>query len=295
MLRRAYGVLLFTTLLAAAGWAQQPAGYLDVYIAHVKPEKRAEFDAINKKMADANRRYKGDTWLALESSYGEQNTVMFVSTRQNHVEAEKSSDVFMGALGKAYGEAGATALFQQFNSTLASSRGELRRRRADLSYNFPADAAAYAQVVGKARWIRTVIVRVRPGHTPEFEAELKEVNAASQKANLPGMRWVSELTDGGNSGTYFISRLLTSYGELDQTPSLQEVLGDEGYQKFQKVNAEAVAGTEYVVYHILPELSNPPAEVAAVAPEFWNPKPKAAAAPKPKAAEAGKPAAKEKP
>jgi hypothetical protein len=73
------------------------------------------------------------------------------------------------------------------------------------------------------------------------------------------------------------------------------MLGEEGYQNFLKVNAEAVADVEYVLYHILPEISCPPAEVAAVAPDFWNPKPKALAKPKPKASEAGKPAAKENP
>ena len=201
----------------------------------------------------------------------------------------------MGALNKAFGEAGAAALLQEFNNTLESSRTEIRRRRWDLSYNPPADPAAYAQVVGNARWIRTVIVRVRPGHAVEFEALLKDLNAASQKSNQPGMRWVSQVTEGGNPGAYHLTRLLTSMSNLDQTTPLQEMLGEEGYQKFLKVNAEAVGSVEYVLYHILPEISNPPAEVAAVAPDFWNPKPKAASKPKPKPTEAGKPAAKENP
>ncbi len=295
MWRRAYGALLLTALMAAVGLCQQQEGYLDAYIARVKPEKRAEFDTVNKKMADANRRNKGDAWLALETEYGEQNTVTFVSTRRNYGEVEKASSVFMGALGKAYGEAGATALFQEFNSTLVSSRTEIRRRRWDLSYNAPADPAAYSQVVGNARWIRTVIVRVRPGHALEFEALLKDLNAASQKNNQPGMRWVSQITEGGNPGAYYLARFLTSLGELDQTSPLQQMLGEEGYQKFLKVNAEAVASVEYTLYRILPELSNPPEEVAAVAPDFWNPKPKVASKPKPKPAEAGKPAAKENP
>jgi hypothetical protein len=97
------------------------------------------------------------------------------------------------------------------------------------------------------------------------------------------------------AGTYYITRLLTSLGELDQTPPLRELLGEEGWEKFLKVSAEAVAGSEYVLYRIVPELSSPTAAVAAVAPEFWNPKPKAVATPKSKAAETSKAAAKEKP
>lgn len=294
MLRKACGVLLFTALTAAMSLAQQE-GYLDVYVAHVKPEKRAEFDAVNKRIAEANRRHNGDTWLALETAYGEQNTVSFSSSRHTYGEVEKAFDIFMGALNTAYGEAGAKALFQQLNNTLASSRTEIRQRRWDLSYNPPTDAAAYVQVISRTRWIRSVIIRVRPGHGPEFEALMKDLAAASQRTNQPGMRWVSQVTNGGSPSTYVLTRLLTSLGELDHATPMQEMLGEEGYQKFLKINADAVVGVEYVIFRVVPELSNPPADVVAAAPDFWNPKPKVSATPKSKAAESSKPAAKEKP
>jgi len=295
MLRKAFGALLLCVLTTAVGLAQQQGGYLDVYVAKVKPEKRAAFDELNKKMAEANRRHNGDMWLAYEVEYGEQNTVIFSSTRESYGEVERSSDVFEGALRKAFGEAGAKALDQQFSDTLESSRSEIRQRRWDLSYNPPADRAAYLQILGKSRWIRSAIVRVRPGHALEFESMMKEINAAAQKSNAPGMRWVSQVTAGGNPGTYYITRLMTSLAEMDQATSLQEMLGEEGYARFQKMTAEAVTGVEYVLYRFLPELSNLPPEVTAVAPEFWNPMPTAAAASKPKATEAGKPATKPNP
>ena len=94
MLRKAYGALLFAVLAGAVGLAQQQGGYLDVYIARVKPEKRAEFDAVNKKMAEANRRQHGDTWLALETTYGEPNTVAFSSAREDYAGVEKSMVAF---------------------------------------------------------------------------------------------------------------------------------------------------------------------------------------------------------
>jgi quinol monooxygenase YgiN len=289
VLRKTCVALFLSVLAAAVAPGQEQTKYLDVYTAKVKPDKRAEFDAVNKKSADANRRHQGDTWVAMETFYGEQNTVNFVSTRRTYAEVETGFDTFMGALGKAYGEAGAARLYQDFNNTVISARTEIRRRRWDLSYKVPADAAAYAQVVGNARFVRSVMIRVRSGHAAEFEALLKDINAASEKTNQPGMRWVSMVVDGGNPNTYYISRLMTSMGELDQTTSLQEMLGEEGYQKFQKVNAEAVAGVDFVIYRFLPELSNPPAAIVAVAPDFWNPKPKAAAKPKAKAASAEKP------
>ena len=283
MLRKVCGALLCAVLTAAGGLAQEQAGgYLDQFVARVKPEKRAEFDAVNKKMVDANRRHNGDQWLALEETYGEGNTIVFTSSRQNYDEVEKSYALFMGALAKSYGEAGADSMMQAFNNTLISSQGVIRARRWDLSYLPPADQASYLQLLAKTRWVRSVYVRVRPGRGPEFEAELKELNAASQRTNQPAMRWISQVVLGGDPGTYVISRLLTSLSELDQATTLKDMLGDEGYEKFQKVSADTTAGVQYVLYRVLPELSNPPAEVIAAAPDFWNPKPKPAAPPKPK-------------
>jgi hypothetical protein len=42
----------------------------------------------------------------------------------------------------------------------------------------------------------------------------------------------------------------------------------QGYAKFLKTNAEAIAGIETVINHFLPELSNAPEVVAAVAPDY---------------------------
>ncbi len=295
MWRYVCAAFLSAALAAVMALGQDQAGYLDVYIAKVKPEKRAEFDAINKRMAEANRRNNGDTWIAMETAYGELNSVRFISTRGSYGDVEKAFEAFMGALNKAHGQAGAAKLFQDFNNTLVSARTEIRRRRWDISYNPPGDAAAGMRTVGNARWVRTVIVDVRPGHAPEFEAILKDINTASQKSNQPGMRWVSVGADGDSPWTYYISRLMSSLAELDQTATMQQILGEEGYQKFLKVNAEAVAHVEFALYRMLPELSNAPAEVAAAAPDFWNPKPKMAAKPKPKPAEGEKPGSKGNP
>jgi len=87
---RALDVLALTTMVAVAAAAQIPEEYLDMFIAKVRPDKRAEFDAISKKVADANRRNNGDTWIAMDAEYGEWNTVSFVSTRRSYADAEKS-------------------------------------------------------------------------------------------------------------------------------------------------------------------------------------------------------------
>jgi len=266
-------VLVFA--LAAAGQmqpAQTQEQYLDIFSVKVKPEKRADFDAISKKIAQANRQNNGDTWVAIEAVYGESNTINFVSTRGNYGDIEKATDTFMGALGKAFGKAGTEKTFADFNSTLVSSRGEIRRRRWDLSSNAPADRAALSRLVGESRWLRTTIVRVRPGRVAEFEALLKEIKAARERSTPQETTLVSQVVAGQPGTVFYITALRPSLAGFDGGTPLPQLLGEESYQKFQKTNAEIVLSAETIISHFLPELSNAPEEVASAAPNFWRPK-----------------------
>ena len=85
MQRKAIGSVIAFLLLGAlaVGQAQQAQeSYLDVFTVQVKPDKRAEFDAIGRKIAMANRQNKGDTWIAMETVYGPGDRVSFVSAQQ---------------------------------------------------------------------------------------------------------------------------------------------------------------------------------------------------------------------
>ena len=60
-------VLAIALCIALSASAQSQSDYLDIYIVKIKPEKRADFDQIARKIADANRNNKGDRWLAAEA------------------------------------------------------------------------------------------------------------------------------------------------------------------------------------------------------------------------------------
>jgi len=282
MKQRAMWTAIAVILLAAFAIAQAPDQYLDLYIAQVKPEKRADFDAISKKMVAANRQNKGDEWLAMETVYGPMNRVTLVSTRQSYGDTEKGSDAFDAAMQKSLGKPGTEKLFQDFNQCLASSRSELRKRRWDLGSNPPADGAAVAKMLGESRWLRTTIIHVKPGQGPAFEALLKDVKAAREK-NSPDVTTLVSQTVAGAEGTiYYVTTFAKSMAGFDSIAPLQKVLGEEGYAHYLKTGSEIVENTETVISHFLPELSNPPADVVAAAPEYWNPKPVVAKAATPK-------------
>ncbi len=283
MKRKAMWTAVVLVLLAtlAAGQAQQ---YLDVYTVQVKPEKRAEFDAITKKMGAANRQNKGDAWLTMETVYGQGDRVTFVSMRQGYGDAEKATGAFYGALQKSYGKPGSEKLFQDFSQCVVSARSEFRLRRWDLSSNAPTDAAAMMKLLGSSRWLRTAMVHVRPGQVAAFEALLKDVKTAREKASPPVTTLVSQAVAGQEGTVFYVTTLQSSLAGFDTIPTIQQTLGEEGYAKYLKTAADVVADTETVINRFLPELSNAPEDVVAVAPDYWAPKAVVAAGGKAKTA-----------
>ncbi len=262
--------------LMAALAARQPQqvqeSYLDVYTVQVKPEKRADFDAISKKIVAANRQNSGDNWLAMETVYGPGNRVTFVSTRQSYGEIEKATGMFYEAMQETYGKAASDKMVGDFNQCLESSRSEIRRRRWDLSSNAPTDPAGYAKMIAGSRWLRTTAIHVRPGQSNSFEAILKNLNVARDKASPPQTILVSQAVAGQEGTVYYVTSLQTSLAGFDEVPSVQQLLGDEGYDRFLKASAETVANTETSINRFIPEISNAPEEVAASSPDFWRPK-----------------------
>jgi len=282
MVRKPLLAALIAVCLAIPAIAQTLTDdYLDVFIVNVKPEKQADFEALARKLADANRK-NGDRWLALETVYGDNTTVEFVSHRGSYADIDKAQDVFMGALNKAYGKEMSQKMLNEWNNYVSGSRSELRKRRWDLSRKPPADAAAWARMVGESRVLRTTAVHIKPGHGPEFEALLKEVKEAGEKSEKAAPLLISQGFEGTRGTTYYVSSLRTGLAGFDDNPTAKQILGDELYKKYLQGIEDHVEGSESMVMRFAADLSAPPDEIVAVAPDFWNPKPAAAAKPKPK-------------
>ncbi len=287
MFKRAIWALAAAVCLVAPVAVHAQGNYLDVYTVKVKPEKLADFQALSKKWVDANRRFNGDHWLAMETMYGEGGVYLFVSPRQDYAEIDKANELSMQAVSKAFGKEATEKILRDWESCLVWSRSELRRRRMDLSRKPPTDMDTYAQLIGESRVLRTTAVHVRPGHVAEFEALLKEAKAASEQMANTQPLLISQSVEGTKGTIFYITALRSSLGGFDKNPTMREMLGEEGYKKYSQVNAEAVEGTESALYRFSPALSSPTEEIAKVAADFWRPKAvMAATASKPKAASA---------
>jgi hypothetical protein len=272
MQRKAIWASIVIVLLGVLAVGQAQEDYLDVYAAQVKPERRADFDAISKKIVAANRQNSGDNWLTVETVYGPGDRVSFISTRHSYGDIEKATGTFYEAMQKTYGQAATEKIFHDFSQCLVSSRSEIRRRRWDLSANAPTDPAAYAKLIAGSRWLRTTAVHVRPGQNNGFEAILKDLKAAREKASPPQTMLVSQAVAGQEGTVYYVTTLQSSLAGFDALTPVPQLLGEEGYDKFLKASAETISGSETVINRFLPDLSNPPAEVVANAPDFWTPK-----------------------
>ena len=282
--RRALWALAVAVCLAAPVAVHAQGDYLDVFIVKVKPEKLADFQALSKKFAEANRRFNGDRWLALEAVYGEGNVYQFTSVRKDYADIDKANEAEMLAVNKGLGKDAAQKLQQDWMNCLVSSRTELRRRRWDLSRKAPQDAEAYAKLIGESRLLRTTAVHIRPGHVPDFEALMKDTKEAGEKNPDTAPVFVSQVIEGSKGAIFYVSTLRSSMGGFDHNPTTKEILGEEGFKKFQQISAEAVEVADSALYRFDPAISNPPEEVAKVAMDFWRPKAVIAAMAKPRTA-----------
>jgi hypothetical protein len=264
------GSFAVALLLAVSSAGQTRDNYFDCYIVKVKPEKRADFDAAAKKIVDANRRGHGDNWLAYETLYGEANTVYFVSSRKDMAAIDTATESFMKAMKETLGP-NYVSVFRDMDNATLSSRGELRRRRWDMSLNMPQDQDEVLKYTGQARFLRTTIIRVRAGHSVQFEELAKMLNAATAKADPSRRMGVSQVVAGQNGSVYYATELQPTMGALEMTASARQAMGEENWMKFQQGVAEHVISTETMIAKFVPELSNPTEAVVNVSHDFWMP------------------------
>jgi hypothetical protein len=269
-IRWCIGVILMLAFCAAV---QAQESYLDEYVAHVKPEKRAAYDALIKKLVAANRAH-GDTWVALETTYGQPDTLRFVSIRSSYAEVDKASGTFMGAVEKALGRPATENLFETLASYTVDARNILLRRRPDLSANYVSDPAEQAKTIGNTRFVRLVRITVKIGMGPRFEELAKQAKASEDKD--PTVRsWISQSVAGERPSVYYVAELQDSMAGFDAAPGLPKLMGADAYAKLLKNASEVIDTEDISISRFVPELSNPPADTVSAAPDFWRPKPAA--------------------
>jgi hypothetical protein len=180
------------------------------------------------------------------------------------------------------------SLVEKDGEFLSGGRSLVALYREDLSHR-------PAFNLGKTRYVRILTFRVRPGHESDFEEVVKIVAGGYDKASAE-TTWVTyQVSAGMPSPSFFVFIPMRSLAETDALGAMQKAIreaeGEENVKKLSKIAGEAYLNTEANVYEVKPKMSYVSKETAAVDPDFWMPKPKAAA-PKPTKAKETKPAEK---
>jgi hypothetical protein len=266
-------------MLGACAMAQVTgADYLDLTRVQVRGDKTKEFEDTIKKMVDANRKFKGDRWIALSTEYGDFGGYSFSSTRENFAAVEAGQGAFMNALKEGFGPL-SEKIMRDVSAFSASGYGELRRRRWDLSVNAPSSKDEMLKMVAQTRWIRTLTLDMKPGHTAEYIEAWKPFGDELRKASPAVPTLVSESSTG--APRLFVGVYYKSWAEMDASSSgVQRAIASGAYEHLMKVTQDSVSASKWEILRIRPDLSCAPDEVVAADPGFWKPKPPAP--PKPK-------------
>jgi hypothetical protein len=165
------------------------------------------------------------------------------------------------------------SLQEQIRALETSESTIIAVRRNDLGYR------VNRIDLSKARFMRVLEVRLRPGHESEFVESFKLLSAAYEKINAD-MPWVVYQANVGMPSPSFLvfvpmRALKENDAYLARAPKLREAEGDVGFDRMQQIARDAYASTESNLYAISPETSHVFKEFSDGDPDFWSPRPSA--------------------
>jgi hypothetical protein len=180
-------------------------------------------------------------------------------------EAETEKEPLKSALEEADAQDG--ALRERSNTLWAVYRPQLSYRPDSLD-------------VGKTRFVRVFMYRIRPGHTGDFLEQAGVVVHTYDRANIDRNFVAYEVKAGAPAGTYLFFEGLTSLAPLDsaeeQNKAFLSILGAERLKKLEEFDAAGVMSEEINLFQVNPRMSYVSKSTEDEDPAFWRPKPPAA-------------------
>lgn len=182
----------------------------------------------------------------------------------------------------------------QKNATLSAALDRAYVADGDLLSDFDASALLYrddyslrsAVDIPHMRYFEISLYRVRPGHMQDWDTLVKMVMAAYQK--IPDVHWATyQAIYGQEGGTFVVFNPMKSASEIDQSfdqdKKFMAAMGDD-MKKFSELEAATIESSQHNLFIFSPKMSYVADEWIKADPDFWKPKP-AAAAPAKKAEE----------
>jgi hypothetical protein len=145
--------------------------------------------------------------------------------------------------------------------------------------------------IAHMRYFEILRIHIKPGHDKDWEALVKMYLSGFEK--ISEAHWaVYQGQYGLEDGTYIIFTQMKSAAEIDREASdwmkFTSAMGEDGMKKLNELTAATIDSSETNLFAFNPRMSYVSEDWIKADPEFWKPKPAAAAAAKP----AKKPAAR---
>jgi len=166
-------------------------------------------------------------------------------------------------------------LQEELRSLQTKERTVIAVRRNDLSYQ------AGVIDLSKARFMRLLEVRLLPGREAEFAEAFRTLRNAYAKIKADTPWVVYQVNVGAPTPTFLAFVPLRALKQNDDLlawrPLLREAEGEVAAKRMDDIAKDAYASTESNLYAVRPDLSHVFKDFAEGDPQFWTPKPIAAA------------------
>lgn len=166
--------------------------------------------------------------------------------------------------------------------------GELLDEVKSAVYTFDADLSYKPRPnLAHARYLEMSVFHVKAGHRADWAKLAKIVKDGHDKAGTSAHWSMYEIAYGASDGTYMALSADDSMADIDtgyaENKKFMDALGEDGVKQFRELFASTVDSSYSQLFSINPKQSYVPEEWIKANPDFWKPKPAAAAATKPAA------------
>ncbi len=179
-------------------------------------------------------------------------------------------------------------LAEQANATLSAATEKAAVADGELLSDMDSSALVYRDEyslrssvdIPHMRYFDISLYRVRAGHDGDWDAIVKMVKAAYEK--IPDVRFATYQAVYGQEGnTYVVFTPMKSAAEIDQSfaqdKQFEANMGTDGMKKFSELLAAAIETSQHNLFVFSPSMSYVQDDWIKADPDFWKPKPQAAA------------------
>jgi len=253
-----------------------PAKMIRIVREQVKPGKAAAHDKFEASWVQAATRGGSKIhYLALSSLTG--------APESWFIDGHDSFEALAAAVKEEDANTALTSALEMLSAQesdfLSNSQSIIARYREDLSYH--ANPANLAQTKFMGVYRETV----KAGYSNDYEQAGRMLLSGYEKAGIKDERWAAyQVVAGMPDGTYlyFAPMGALKEADVDNSKAFREAAGEDNRARMREINREAIVpgSGQFTIFAMSPKTSFVSKEFASADPDFWTPKPAAAASSK---------------